>query len=216
MNEVISDANELTPRRLTTILQQNGWLPQGEVLTVETNLTAHFAATVGQLKLGYSEDTPATAPRQLFCKLVSGKKGLNRREVEFYQKVAPHLAGDLVVKCYDGAFNDEGIHLLLEDISTTHFRWGDAPIVPLEYARQMVEGLAGLHNTWWDSPRLLTDLAEPPGKPGVLEFVFDRARDAFGAFSDFMGQRLSARQRQIYAEVLSRWSSPAEQANSTS
>jgi hypothetical protein len=81
----------------------------------------------------------------------------NRHEIAFYRSVAPALPGGLVPRCFEAveATETSAWHLLLEDLTDSHFIATEWPLPPtLEQCESIVQTQARFHAAWWDNPRL--------------------------------------------------------------
>jgi hypothetical protein len=81
----------------------------------------------------------------------------NRREIAFYRDIASDLREQVVPLCFETVDATENTtwHLLLEDLTESHFIATEWPLPPtLEQCHNIVEAQACLHGAWWDSPRL--------------------------------------------------------------
>lgn len=200
---VLTSFEQVTPEWLTGVLRACGALTQGDVISIEKKVAETNTAQVAQLQIAYSEGTPETAPARLFLKFAD-----RRREVDFYSVIAPATDNPPTLDCYDVAYSDElnRAHMLLEDVSKTHAE----PVKALPPTRpqyeSMLDALASFHAQWWEHPRLSGDLAEIGG--AVREFVFSVAQERFGAFVDFLDDRLSVSRRKLYEKVFANWPPP--------
>src|SRR5262249_41575896 len=127
----------IEPARLTEVLRMAGILTDGRVMSVRS---VHTFPTVlsrlHRLKIEY-EGTAARAPHHLFLK--SGPPGgraapldSGRREVASYTTVAPSPPPGLLPRCFDAQAAPDGAtwHLLLEDLTDTHFIASQWPLPP--------------------------------------------------------------------------------------
>jgi thiamine kinase-like enzyme len=106
--------------------------------------------------------------------------------------------------CYDAVYraNTETFHLLLEDLSATHFEL-EPPLPPLQpQCEQLVDVLAKIHAYWWDHPRLGLTISKFPTPESEREIILEIA---FPAFVDFLGDRLPGQRRKIYEDVMAAW-----------
>ena len=112
----------------------------------------------------FVKSPPPDAPTRLFINLTR----LPTHEVRFYQQIAPALSIERP-RAYHAQVTGAGqrFALVLEDLGARNARLFEvADELTGEEARQVVVELARLHATFWDSPRLQTDLAwlRAPGK----------------------------------------------------
>ena len=163
MSHLITDLDQLTPKRLTEILRKNGALERGDVTgitytlhprTIDVNVDGYILA---HLFLTYSADASLQAPRRLFFKL---KRVVDRcvgKEVYFYKTITVNVPDLPVLQCYDAVIDDNTgcCHLLLEDVSETHF----TPLPPTQWqpefdrssAENIVDGYAKIHAYYWNN-----------------------------------------------------------------
>src|SRR5262249_15114456 len=151
------------------------------------------------LQVRYSEDTPNSAPSRLILKLA--KPFVKReipKEVEFYQFIANSVTNLPVIHCYQVVYSPEvgRFHVLLEDLSQTHFPHPPSQLPPLQvYSQQIVDALARLHAFWWDDARLGKQIGKRPADATTTDDVATElqhwAEKTFPEFADFLGDRLS-------------------------
>lgn len=188
MTDVITALDQVTPTRLTAILQRAGVLSRGRVTVVAARGNPAFNSTVSHLAITYSADAPATAPQAILLKRnlpVEWAQQAGADEVAFYNWMAP-IAADLpmLVRCFDAAYfpDSRDSHVLLEDLSLTHVtpltrdQYLSLQGVPTdEQIAAMVDALARFHAYWWGHPKLPQDAAPLcpwyPNKAGYLERV---------------------------------------------
>ncbi|MDQ3703474.1 MAG: aminoglycoside phosphotransferase family protein [Chloroflexota bacterium] len=125
------------------------------------------------------------------------------KEVCFYSVLAPAMPEVPTVRCFDAKY-DPGSgkgHLLLEDLSQTHYVPPRRYPPPEPVCTQAIDVLARLHAHWWMDPRLGTEIGRRPdyGAPGGWA---DTAGRAVTAFLAFLGDRLSTDRRRQYARLL--------------
>jgi hypothetical protein len=159
---------------LTTVLRAGESLPSGRVVAVASGANGAFNSAVSHLRLTYSSDAPASAPRRLLLKRsLPSEWGMRMASVEvaFYREIAtlaarPDAAGRLpmIVPCHAAEYDAErqSSSLLLEDVSQTHYP-------PLTRDQQLTPGanvpaprdldrvvttLARFHAYWWGHPLL--------------------------------------------------------------
>jgi len=222
MSEVITSAEQVTPDWLTRILSEKGYLSQSNVTSVkEVSRLQHSAtwfADISFLEVSYAGKAPKSTPNRLFLKI--SKPNLKpadllcgRKEVEFYSTIAKAMDDPPLARCYDAVYApDTGrSHVLLDDLSETHFR----PQPPLPPSRpdceRVMDCLAKFHAHWWEHPRLGTDIgrlsngetshAENLGFPHSLR----ETEEMFPGFVDFLGDRLSTARCRLFEKVLSSW-----------
>jgi hypothetical protein len=197
--EVITAPEQVTPSWLTGVLRKNKILTRGKVISVNNKLTKKLSlSVVFRLQISYSTDATPGAPAQLFLKLSSDSK-----EVEFYNLVASQMDDPPFVRCYDAAYSSESghYHLLLDDLSDTHFQT-EPPFLPSPVeCEKGVECLAKLHAFWWDDPRLGKEIGKLFDASELDAFLND-VENNVGRFIDSVGPRLSSKQIAIYERIL--------------
>ncbi|MGH9948023.1 MAG: hypothetical protein ACRD6X_12600 [Pyrinomonadaceae bacterium] len=208
---MITTPEQATPKWLTSVLRKNGILARGRVINVRNNLTKTLkVSVVSRLELDYSADAAAVAPTKLFLKLsrpnltraISSE--INSKEVEFYRTIVPEMKAPPFIRCYDAAYSAESdkSHLLLDDLSETHFQ-PKSPLMPSKlYCELAVECLAQLHAHWWEHPNLGKEIGELFDKRSLNAFV-SKVEENVIRFIDFLGDELSDKRRKIYDRLLS-------------
>jgi hypothetical protein len=165
MTQFIATVEEATPERLTAILREAGALERGAVASVEHVANPAFNSATTHLRLTYSAEAPASAPRRLLLKRNGPEPWAMEAgawEAAFYSLVMP-VAGDLpmVPRCYAAGHDARtgNSFVLLHDLSETH-----APpvsrdqIISLDgvpapaHLAQVVDALAAFHAYWWEHP----------------------------------------------------------------
>ena len=162
---VPKDLQEITPAWLTEALHSKETSGSASVAWHSAEAVASgsgFMNQVFRLRLHYGDD-PLDLPRSIIVKLpsadpavrtVADRLGQDRREVRFYQEVAPDspLPTPHSYYCATDSTTGDTI-LLLEDVSGA--RQGDSVAgCTLPEARRSIALLAGFQASWWDSPRL--------------------------------------------------------------
>lgn len=210
MEDVITTPEQITPGWLTGVLRKNGCLKDGKVIGVKNKLTKTLVVSVVSfLDVGYSIEVPASAPSRLFLKVsrpnlsqaISSE--LNRKEVEFYRTIAPAMSDPPFIRCYDAAYSseDDRSHLLLDDLSGTHFQ-PELPRPPSQlYCELAVECMAQLHAHWWEHPQLGKEIGKLFDESKLNAFV-GKVEENVISFINFLGDRLSAERRKIYDQLL--------------
>jgi len=114
-----------------------------------------------RLSLGY-EGQAADAPSSTILKMghldSAGRSTYaNAREIAFYRDIAQAGSAGLVPRCFEivEATDTSAWHLLLEDLTDSHFIATEWPLPPtFAECESIVQALARFHAAWWDSPRL--------------------------------------------------------------
>jgi hypothetical protein len=101
------------------------------------------------------------------------------------------MSARLVPRCFDAAWDADtnAWHLLLEDLTDSHFTLGNWPMPPtLAHSEQIIAARARVHAAWWDDPRLGVSI-------GTWLSADDRQLQVFAEnvaqFADRVGDRLS-------------------------
>lgn len=204
MAEPIRDRSDLTPAWLTAALAASGALAGGDVVAFVATPVAPARSQVLRLELRYSAGATGDPPRRLVLKLPPpGDPDANRREVDFYRRVAP-LAPELpLLRCFYAQSSEEPewYTLLLGDCADTHRAQAPTMVPPsVVDAEQIVGGLARLHARWWGSPELAQIDALPAESRLRERQAAETAR--YVAFADALGDRLSGPRRRLLERAL--------------
>jgi hypothetical protein len=222
MHAVITNAEQVTPEWLTGILHEKGHLSRSHAISVQrvsrSRHTTTWFADISFLEISYSGQAPKSVPTRLFCKISKPDLTLadllyGKKEVEFYTTIANTMDDPPLACCYDAVYApDTGrSHVLLDDLSETHFQPRPPLPPPLPDCERVMDCLASFHAHWWEHPRLGADIgqlsneedsnAENLGFPHSLHEI----EEMFSGFVDFLGDRLSVARRRLYEQVLSAW-----------
>jgi len=196
--KIITDEKEITPTLIEEILHQTISLERVEVKGIEIYRTQSTnTSNICFIKVKYSNKSPETAPKRLFLKMSNlNFPKLGKREVIFYNTVANHMSALSLIPCYDAKYDENTgkSHILLEDISKTHFQT-EYPIPPTYInCKRHIEGLAKLHALFWDNDRL--EEFAPKGKDYWGKY-FDYEKEVKDQeklvqnFLNFVGDRIS-------------------------
>jgi Ser/Thr protein kinase RdoA (MazF antagonist) len=198
-SRLITAGDQVTAAWLTDTLRANGTLPRGQVTEVQLKPRLFASSLIIPLELLYSTDAPATAPKHLILKISKVRSDIDRpKEIEFYTSIALTASDLPVIKCYDAAYAPElrQFHLLLEDLSDTHFSHPPSQIPPRKiYCEQIVDALAQLHAFGWGTAHREQHLRQLPleeiaNSQTAIE-LGQWAAQTLPAFADFLGDRLS-------------------------
>jgi hypothetical protein len=211
MENVITTPAQVTPEWLTGVLRQSGILKRGRAINVRNRLTKTlFLSIVSRLEVSYSKNVASSAPSRLFLKIsrpdlspaVSSE--LDNKEVEFYRTVAGEMNNPHLIRCYDAAYSPENrnSHLLLDDLSETHFQTESPRPPPELYCEMAMECMGRLHAYWWEHPRLGKEIGKLFDESELNAFVCEAEKN-INSFVDFLGDRLSVERRKIYDRLLS-------------
>ena len=112
-------------------------------------------------------------PSQALEAALSARAG--KTEVEFYTTVVHAMRDPATVRCYDAVYAPATgqSHVLLEDVSDTHFQ-PEWPLPPTQqHCEAVMECLATLHAFWWEHPRLGKDIGQLPTEEARKEGMAD-------------------------------------------
>lgn len=198
----------IEPTSLTGMLRTAGVLPEGRVTSVRS---VHSFPTVlshlHRLKLEY-DGTAAGAPRHLYLKTgqpdgPGATMDSGRREVAFYSTVAPAMPPGSLPRCFDAQAAPDGNpwHLLLEDLTDTHFIATQWPVPPtVAQTEAIVRCRARFQAAWWDHPRLGVDIGTWPSDAEIDQWLAGLAKE-YETFADALGERLPPRRRALYERL---------------
>jgi thiamine kinase-like enzyme len=205
---VLATPEDVTPTWLTERLRAEGCLPSGRATEVHVGQRrTTLLSTIVSLAVDYSTDAPAGAPTRLILKttrdgLAPGLRSVGQREVAFYQRVAPLMPGGPFPRCYAAESGEEGFHLLLDDLSTTHTILTEWPIPPSDEAcERIIETWAGFHAFWWLHPSLGRELGTFLDDAALAKVTVE-IRERYARFAETLGDRLGPAARTIYGRAL--------------
>jgi hypothetical protein len=192
---------------LTEVLRKSGVLGDGHVadVAVESSRPTILSRII-RLRLtceGATTDTPGGLilktglPERVKAKFYSG-----RQEVAFYTQLATVMPTSLVPRCFEAAWNADSNewHLLLEDLTDTHFIATAWPLPPtMEDCKRIIAARARFHAHWWDDPRLGTSIGTwvPADDNPLQKFAAEFAR-----FADRVGDRLPPERRTLFERLI--------------
>jgi thiamine kinase-like enzyme len=197
------------PARLTAALRKAGALDAGAVREVkvlhERDTVVSHITRLGLRYVGESSGAPQTLIlKTSHADFVKTLANAGRHEVAFYTKLAPKMPRGLVLRCFDGRFDEEGSnwHLLLEDLTDSH-ELATVPTLPPSRDQSMaiVTTLARMHAAWWDHP----DLGETAGtwaSPEDSAQHLEIFAGHYDRFADELGDRLSEERRILYRRLI--------------
>ncbi len=193
---------------LTEALRISGVLGEGKVRHVA--IEKSFATVLSHffhLRLDYDSDA-AGAPTSLILKagLPSRPGGPwigGRNEVSFYTSVAPAMPAGYVPRCF-GSHWDQSTgswHLLLEDLSKSHFVATQWPLPPTPAQCEIIIRMrARFHASWWDDVRLGVTVGAWEDERATEQSI-TRLAGQYTGFADDLGERLSIQRRDLYARL---------------
>ena len=209
MSGVIASPDAVSSEWLTKVLRQDGCLVQGKVVSIRISSEPSYTSTIARLNVTYSNDATLSAPPQLFLKLsrLDSKQSVvgseqRRSEVEFHNKITTFMISPPVVRCYNAVYCEETgrSHLLFKDLSESHYATSLSKPPPLHQSENAIDAFAEFHAFWWDHPAL-GDIDKLPSQESVDQHIAN-IREHFPQFAEFLGDRLSHPQRQIYEKAL--------------
>jgi hypothetical protein len=193
---------------LTEVLRHCGVLGPARVdgVTVANALVKQRSHT-RRLHLSY-EGAAENAPEFLILKMghldSAGRSTYaNRREIAFYRDIATSLPAGVVPRCFDVVESTDTTpwHLLLEDLSDSHFIATEHPLPPSkEQCESIMTAWAKFHAAWWDDPRLGTSVGTWPAADWE-EYLPIFARQ-LADFTDQFGRFMSPERRALYEQFL--------------
>jgi hypothetical protein len=127
----------------------------------------------------------------------------NRQEIAFYRDIAPALPARLVPNCFEAveATDSSAWHLLLEDLTDSHFIATEWPLPPtFAQCESIVQALARVHAAWWDDPRLGVSVGcwrDTAASDRILQSLVDQ----FARFADRYGEMMPPERRDLYKRL---------------
>ena len=127
----------------------------------------------------------------------------NRQEIAFYRDIAPALPARLVPNCFEAvaATDTSAWHLLLEDLTDSHFIATEWPLPPtFAQCESIVQALARVHAAWWDNPRLGVSVGswrDTAASDRILRSLVDQ----FAHFTDRYGEMMPPERRDLYKRL---------------
>ena len=214
MAELITDAEQVTPDWLTCVLCKKGHLAQGKVTKIEKqSVPMPYASIITYLKVSYSGNAPKSAPMRLLLKRSKheDKWKWADKEVQFYNTIAKMMTNPPVAHCYDAVYSPQigHYHVLLEDVSESHFVLESEHFPPSKrHCEKIVDCLAAFHAYWWEDARLGNEIVGCFYEENYLINCLRNTEKKFAEFVDFLGDRLSATDRQTYEAIFASWPDP--------
>jgi len=201
---------DLTPEWLTAALRSTATVRDASITSFDSRVIGEGAGFMGQLvRLSLQYDRPeAGAPASLIAKLpaaapenreVAAFFRFYEREVRFYEQIADQVELRTPRRYYSAFEPESGdFVLLLEDLTPACV--GDQLAgCPVAQAELAIRELARFHATWWDSPKLdKLDWMPAIDDDWYIESVVQGYRDAWPAFVERFGDRLTPGQRQVF------------------
>jgi Ser/Thr protein kinase RdoA (MazF antagonist) len=216
VHDPVASAAQITPEWLTETLRRNGSLTRGRATGVVVQAThTHPVSVVSHLAVTYAPGTSRDAPTQLFLKVSNpdfepaAPRERPPEEIEFYHDVAPRMPAAPLPRCYDAAFSRTTgrAHLLLEDLSATHYHPPRPLADMLAECELATDCLAQVHAFWWEHAELGRGVGRLLSAAEVDELA-SRAAANFTRFVTAHGARLSTDERRLFAQVIATFPRP--------
>ena len=198
-------------KHLTEALRRSGALSRGRVcnVAVESSLKKLRSLTL-RLRLTY-EGPSGDAPSYIILKTGHLDRPANAshqaiREVTFYRDIASLVPRRLAPRCFEAIWeaDTKGWHLLLEDLTDSHFIATEWPLPPTtEQCASIVRAQARFHAAWWDDPRLgvsVENWADADPWKGYLRSFAER----LALFVDRFGEFMPPERHELYQRFLDR------------
>ena len=196
---------------LTEVFRRSGTMDLARVANVAVidslkKLRSHTL----RLRLDY-EGSSSDAPNSVILKMGhlnnAGRCSYaNSSEIAFYRNVSPAVPTGLVPRCFDvvEATDTSAWHLLLEDLTDSHFIATEWPLPPtFTHCESIIEAQARFHAAWWDHP-----LLGASALPWLEAAAFDRHLQAFAEqftrFTDRFGELIPPERHDLYDRLLDR------------
>lgn len=168
MSIVITKAEQITPKWITTILQREGTITRTTSVTdIQLNSEQMRNCTVYYLTLKYNHAVSTSVPHRLFLKLPTSNIDETGTEVEFYKTIVPIMQNSSVkswpfLRCYDAVWSvaTGQVHFLFEDLSSTHFTTNDLMPPTQKHCEQVIDSYAHFHAFWWEHPKLGQEIGQ--------------------------------------------------------
>jgi len=208
VSKSITDPSEFTPQYLDALLRELGLQSDASVASVIP--VGEFKGTGSALyrfRVSYKGKTDERAPTQLCLKMTRpGEPGSRNREGTFYEQVAPHIDPSCLIRCYEAVNDSETgkYHILMDDISETHENAEEEwPVPPhIHRCEHAIDCLADFHGQMWNHPELGKKIGAIESNQETKVYWFD-VEEMLPRFLDYLGDRISPAQRQIYEHVVS-------------
>jgi thiamine kinase-like enzyme len=207
--------NSLPPaasaEHLTAALRKSGALGGGRVCNVVvTGSFPKLRSHTRRLRLEY-EGAAGDAPDSIILKTghldsEARSSTTNAHEIAFYRDVAPALPARGVPRCFEvvEATETSAWHLLLEDLTDSHFIATEWPLPPtVAQCESIVQAWARFHAAWWDNSRLGVSVGKWSDAQGWEQPLQNLAAQV-ARFTDRFGELLSPERRDLYQRLLDR------------
>lgn len=209
MSDPIVEPSQVTPPWLTDVLCRNFDRWTGRVLKVRVASAKTLPySRIARLEIEYSDEPHEGLPQRIFLKLSpfagnSDKPEGSGSEVSFYRSVADERSGPPLVRCFDSQFSAETgrSHLLLEDISVSHFQTAQGKHPSPLYSELAVKCLARFHAYWWEHPQIGRGVGKVFDQ-AWLESFLGELESSVTKFVDLHGDSLTTDRRRTYEQML--------------
>jgi thiamine kinase-like enzyme len=201
--------NERHQAHIADAFQRSGWLDRMNISDiVMVSALEKARSCVLRLRLKY-KGAVGGSPSTLILKMgrldKAGRSSYaNSHEIAFYRDIAPTMPEQLVPRCLGTleATDSTTWHLLLEDLTDSHFIATEWPLPPTaKQCEDIVKANARLHATWWDDPRLGASVGSWSDAV-VMDQYLQTFADRFGRFTDRFGEMLPPERRHLYERLL--------------
>ena len=198
------------PEHLTAALRKSGLLVNarvGEVVVESSRATV--LSEITRLSLTYDGDASG-APRTVILKtglperLGDANWEAGRQEVAFYDEVAAAKPDQQVLRCFEAAWDADtrAWHLLLEDLTDTHFIATAWPLPPtMEQCESIIRARARFHAAWWDEPRLGQSIGSWQDE-ATMRGNLRAFEEKLSQFTDRFGDLLPRERRTFYRRLI--------------
>src|SRR6266851_792999 len=193
---------------ITEVLRRSGAKGLARVSNVAvTSSLKKLRSHTLRLNLDYESPTPDT-PSSLILKMGhldgSGRSTYaNGREISFYRTVAATGTTGLAPRCLEAveATDSSAWHLLLEDLTDSHFIATEWPLPPtFAQCESIVQALARFHAAWWDDPRLGSAVGSWRDT-AAWDRILRSLVDQFARFTDRYGEMIPPERRDLYKRL---------------
>jgi hypothetical protein len=188
---VNAPANTVDAYLVTDALRRCGALHTGAVrdVVIESSRDT-LLSRIARLRLTYDGDA-GHGPQTLILKTGrpegQGRQWMaGRQECAFYRDVATAMTQRLIPRCFAAHWDEatEEWHLLLEDLSESHFIATAWPLPPtLAQCEHIIATLARFHACWWNDARLGASIGTLRDDAAVARLLQDLTRH-FESFAD--------------------------------
>ena len=206
-NNVISSLSELSPTRLSQILQDC------EPGIVVRSLSVRNTKDLPYSTVAFLDVTIETIDHEqrrlnIFLKLIRHAKlgdtqAAADAEVDFYRNVAASIPSPPIVHCYNAETSSENglSQILLDDLSSTHSQPVQSLSPSFKQALSAVDALARCHARWWKDDQVGINIGKVMTDADLAAFISD-LEVSVDRFLRSLGSDVSQKQRSAYALML--------------